>query len=318
MYERLNMLRGVNLGGWLSQCDYSAARLMQFITEEDFRQIAGWGLDHVRIPVDCDILQSPDGTLLEAGFERLDFAFAMCGKYGLKAVLDLHKAHGFAWDNAEKRTRTELFSQEKYQRLFLNLWEALAQRYGSLADRVVFELLNEVTEDAFMPAWNALAAEAVRRIRRAAPGSFILVGASSYNAARCVPLLAAPGDDRVIYNFHCYEPMAFTHQGAHWVDALDKSVRVSFEESGVTEAFFEQVFAPAVRAAQERGTTLYCGEYGVIDVAKPQDALQWLQCISRVFKRHGIAHALWNYKEMDFGLTAPALDAVRAAMLEAM
>ena len=40
----MGFYRGVNLGGWLSQCDYSQERLNTFITERDIAVIAGWGL----------------------------------------------------------------------------------------------------------------------------------------------------------------------------------------------------------------------------------------------------------------------------------
>lgn len=33
-------LNGVNFGGWYSQCDYSLDRLNNFITEEDFKNVA--------------------------------------------------------------------------------------------------------------------------------------------------------------------------------------------------------------------------------------------------------------------------------------
>ena len=36
MLKELGFYRGVNLGGWMSQCDYSAERLDSFITEPDF------------------------------------------------------------------------------------------------------------------------------------------------------------------------------------------------------------------------------------------------------------------------------------------
>ena len=35
--------KGVNLGGWLSQCDYSKERLEHFIEEEDIRRLSTWG-----------------------------------------------------------------------------------------------------------------------------------------------------------------------------------------------------------------------------------------------------------------------------------
>ena len=49
--------KGINLGGWFSQCDYSEERLNNFIHEEDVTKIASWGFDHVRLPVDYNILQ---------------------------------------------------------------------------------------------------------------------------------------------------------------------------------------------------------------------------------------------------------------------
>ena len=63
--------RGVNLGGWFSQCDYSKERLDHFIEEKDMDVIAGWGLDHVRLPMDYNVLETADGELSEEGFGRI-------------------------------------------------------------------------------------------------------------------------------------------------------------------------------------------------------------------------------------------------------
>ena len=44
MLKERGFHRGINLGGWLSQCDYSPERLNGFITEEDFaviREVTG-------------------------------------------------------------------------------------------------------------------------------------------------------------------------------------------------------------------------------------------------------------------------------------
>lgn len=313
--KRLGMFKGINLGGWLSQCDYSDERLATFITEADFDRIASWGADHVRLPVDCDVLMDAQGRLLERGFERIAWAVEACARRGLKLVLDLHRAPGFGWNQVERRVHTELFCGDAVsQARFYSLWEALAQRFGGQPDRVAFELLNELTDPAFAEEWNRMSAQTICRIRAFAPETFILVGGHSYNSPAAVPSLAAPADDRVIYNFHCYDPMPFTHQGAYWVDSLDKSVRIAFADSGTDEVYFERLFAPAIAHAGAMGTTLYCGEYGVIDVAPCEEAVQWLQCIGRVFARHGIPHSIWNYKQLDFGLTDPRWDGLRETL----
>ena len=54
--------KGVNLGGWFSQCDYSEDRMDNYIAESDFEKISSWKVDHVRIPVDYNIFENSDGT----------------------------------------------------------------------------------------------------------------------------------------------------------------------------------------------------------------------------------------------------------------
>lgn len=310
MLKKMGIVRGVNLGGWLSQCDYSDKRLNEFIQEEDFARIASWGLDHVRIPVDYNVLD--DGR----GYAKLDWAIEMCRKYGLKMVLDLHKTAGFSFDKGE--AEVGFFDSESYQERFYALWEELARRYGSMTELLVFELLNEVTEPRFIDAWNRISGETIRRIRTIAPDVVILVGSYWNNSASSVKDLAAPADDKVIYNFHCYEPLAFTHQGAPWVENMDINARVAFDQCGATEEYFEGLFASAIEAAEKNHTTLYCGEYGVIDVVNPEDTLKWLKTIHAVLDKHGISRALWSYKGMNFGLTRPELDGVREEMIQNM
>ena len=79
--------KGVNLGGWFSQCDYSKERLDGFIKEEDFSVIASWGLDHVRLPIDYNILETEDGSaFLEEGFARVQRAVDLCAKNSLNII----------------------------------------------------------------------------------------------------------------------------------------------------------------------------------------------------------------------------------------
>ena len=313
--KEIGFYRGVNLGGWMSQCDYSEERLNGFITEADIARIAGWGADHVRLPVDYNVILTADGRLSEDGLLRIEGALDLFDRYGLKAVLDLHKTPGFSFDKGENEDG--FFSSPACQETFYRIWETFAERFGGRADRVMFELLNEVTEPAFLEPWVRVSRECVRRIRRLAPEAYILLGSYNNNGVRELPELPAPYDERVIYSFHCYEPIRFTHQGAYWcADFLDTEKRISFAESGVTPAFFRELFAPAAEKARREGTALYCGEYGVIDIVPAEEALPWYRTIHEVFEEFGIARCLWTCKEMDFGLTDARLDGVRDELLQ--
>ena len=307
--------RGVNLGGWFSQCDYSRERLDHFIEEKDIDVIAGWGLDHVRIPMDYNVLENEDGTLKQEGFDRIARAVGWCEKRGLKVVLDLHKTAGYSFDAAENEGG--FFHSATYQDRFYRLWEKLAAQFCE-PDRIAFELLNEVTDPSVIGEWNRIAAECIRRIRKTAPSSLILVGSYWNNSPDAVKDLDLPADDRVIYNFHCYDPLDFTHQGATWIPdpAFDINRRVAFSEANITPAYFEGQFASAINTAAERGTTLYCGEYGVIEEATPEDTVRWFRTINEVFEKHQIARSAWSYRQMNFGLSDERLDGVRDELIK--
>ena len=173
--------RGVNLGGWYSQCDHSEQRYDTFIRDEDFAVIRSWGADHVRVPVDYELLENDDGSPRESGYARLEHTITLCRANGLNMVLDLHKTAGFSFDPGEQEAG--FFENETYQERFFRLWERIAEHFRSDSDMLAFELLNEVTEQAYCDTWNRIASECIRRIRTLAPTVNILVGGYWHNSA---------------------------------------------------------------------------------------------------------------------------------------
>lgn len=300
MKEFKGYRKGVNLGGWLSQCDYTKEHMDSFITEADFKAISELGADHVRIPFDYNILEDDEGTFKESGFKYIDGALELCEKYHLNAVLDLHKAAGFSFDKGEMENG--FFESERLQERFYCLWEEMAFRYGHLHERTAFELLNEVTEQRYGKIWNGIVSKCVSRIRVLAPKTVILVGSYWNNSPAAVKDLDAPYDDRIVYNCHCYDPLVYTHQGAGWVDSIDSAARIDYEQSGWSREKFAEAFSEAIRFAEAHNTSLYCGEYGVIDRAAPEDALKWFKDINSVFEEYNISRCAWSCKGMDFGL----------------
>lgn len=328
--------KGVNLGGWLSQCDYSKERLEHFIEEEDIRRLSTWGLDHLRLPMDYNVLREENGAFKEDGFGYVKRAVEWCRKYGLNVILDLHKTAGYSFDKDEQEHG--FFAEESYQEYFYTLWEEIARKFAGYGDQVAFELLNEVTDEKTMDAWNRISQKCIRRIRKITPTVKILVGGYWNNSVAAVKDLAMPADENIVYNFHCYEPLIFTHQGAGWIDTMPSDYRMSFDNDmsvfwdrtkeylpnnmimlepakdiahALDSEFFEKLFAEAVSVAEERNVPLYCGEYGVINLASPEDTLKWYRSIHAVFEKYGIGRAAWSYKEMDFGLIDEHMDPVR-------
>lgn len=334
--------KGINLGGWFSQCDHTKEHYDSFISRSDFAVIRSWGADHVRVPVDYELLEDTDGAPADDGYARLETVIGWCREQGLNMVLDLHKTAGFSFDPDEKETG--FFENERCQERFYRLWETIAERLGRHADMVAFELLNEVTDKEFCGPWNRISHECIRRIRAFAPSVRILVGGYYHNSAVAVKDIAAPYDENIVFNFHCYEPLVFTHQGATWMPPMDPSFRIPVtasygemaKESGrmlvscssgletlpaqdrLSAAYFEDFMAEAAAAAERHGVPLYCGEYGVIDRASPEDTLAWYRMIHTAFEKYGIGRAAWSYRQMDFGLSDARMDGVRAELVKVL
>ena len=333
-------LKGVNLGGWISQFDsYDKAHFDTFITEPDIREIASLGFDHVRVPVDYVLLEEEDGTVKEDGYYYLEQCRQWCEKYGLRMLIDLHECYGYSFDPLKKdMDRERFFYDADLQARFMKLWERIARAFAPYPDQVAFEPLNEVVLREVADAWNKVASAWIRMIRTIAPEHYLVIGGVCYNSVTSVPFLDLPLDDRIVYNFHCYEPLVFTHQGAYWVEHMPLEFRIGYPKpleeyrkavdgldssedlagaihgDGLTqigEEFFEAIFAPALEKANKDNVALYCGEYGVIDRADPQDAMRWLRDIHAVMAKYGIGRALWNYKEKDFGFTGSSFSDIR-------
>lgn len=317
--------KGVNLGGWLSQCDYSPDRLENFIKEEDIARIASWGADHVRLPFDFNILLNENGALKSDAFKYLDRAVDWTQKHGLNIILDLHKTMGYSFDPGEKEIG--FFSNEKYQDIFVNLWKSVAARYADKSDSIAYEILNEITEDEFAEPWNKIAKRVIGEIRKIAPKNYIIYGGIHNNSIKGLALLEKPLDDKIVYTFHFYDPLIFTHQKAYWFDGMPADYVMSYpaptaeyvEKSkqfpekkvwevfdGYTEdivdaRFFEFYMKEAIEFAERMNAPLYCGEYGVIEVAPLEDTLRWHRDMRDTFDKLNIARSVWAYKEMDFG-----------------
>lgn len=324
----LKLVKGVNLGGFLSQCsEYTVEHYETFITKEDIKKIKAMRFDHIRLPIDYQVIETEDGAELTDNFRFIDNTLEWCMECGLNVLIDLHQTWGYYFDNVGKgENLNTLFDSEEAIGRFLNIWDKLSKRYGKYSDFVGLELLNEVVNPEYAPKWNALIRRAVAVIRKNAPNSTIVYGGVEWNSAATLRLLEEPFDDNVLYTFHYYEPLLFTHQKASWVPTISQTMDVPYTDDmewfkaesakighqgmpvvnspakkmGIE--FHEGMIGCALETAKERNLPLYCGEFGVIDQADPKEAIKWYKDVLDLFEKYGIGYALWSYKEMSFGI----------------
>lgn len=324
---------GINLGGWLSQYDCLRVipktedemhhHLNTYISEADIVRIAGWGFDHVRVPIDYRLLSD---LYEEKTLYCMDRCVEWCGRYHLNIIIDLHNAEGNVYGNMD--TPMPLLMEEQLQKKFISLWEKLAAHFREISAGVLwFELLNEVSDGSGY-LWNRLYKKTVEQIRRIDEHRGILIGSNEQNSPFRLKELELLEDENIVYNFHFYDPQVFTHQRASFSEemkAYDKEVHYPGDILGFTDflqhnrryipkynhvAMENQVNKERMKVLLKdafdfkmySGKELYCGEFGVIDCADDADAVRWIRDCMELLEEHGIGHCLWNYKALNFGL----------------
>lgn len=126
-----------------------------WITEQDYKNVADMGMNVVRLPVWYRNFQSDDnGTWYRDArgnidFSELDEAVAMCKKYGLYIIIDIHGLPGFQndYDHCGRSKSMQLFDEteqgERYREITKELWVTIAQRYKDEPAVAMYDLMNE-------------------------------------------------------------------------------------------------------------------------------------------------------------------------------
>ena len=101
--------------------------------EDDFRWIADWGFDWVRLPM-CYTLWTDDADVLklqEPGLAKIDRAVELGRRHGLHVCLNFHRAPGYSV-NRERTEPFNLWKDPVAQEAFCFHWKTLAERYRGI------------------------------------------------------------------------------------------------------------------------------------------------------------------------------------------
>ena len=321
--------RGMGIGGWLTNYKRfnvlpKDRRMMitvgdmehfeSYITESDVEYIASLGMDHIRLGFDQIVLEESPFVYREEIVKILHDFVGWCRKYGLRAVLNMHKAIGNYCDILEE---SGLMQSEPLQDRFVALWSMLEDEFADQND-VIFELLNEVVS-ATADEWNALAGRTVDAIRAKNADRIIIVGGTDWNNPSGLRHVKIYDDENIVYTFHCYEPYEFTHQQGvlQWgplfynrkmpypcdIERYRDFRRVVENRENTYEGyermdinFLRDYLAPAKEFIEKHpDKILWCGEFGTIRHANLEWRENWMRDMITILKEWDIPYSVWNY-----------------------
>ena len=323
-------LRGLNLGGWFSQVDCIEEKDPQgfpgfckhaeiFIIEQDLEQIKNWNFNHVRLPIDYfNFFKGENLEQNKLAFELLDKAVEKILNAGLALILDLHKCPGHDFHQGTLGGAQPFFTDAKCREAAKKVWSVLAERYGG-KDGILLEILNEpVAPNA--KTWNEVKDEFFWLIRKYAPKAPIVVGSNMWNNPAEFKNLTPLEDDNVLYSFHSYQPVIFTHQKAGWIPEphfnqsrswpgtydppqnKDITITLPIEDGVWDKNRLRGTMENALEFRAKYNVPVACNEFGVYVQVERQSQLNWLRDFTSLLREAGIGFSYWNYKNLDFGI----------------
>ncbi len=114
-----------------------------YITEKDFKQVADWGMNLIRLPVPFFVFGDREPYI--GCIEYVDKAFDWAEKYGVQILVDLHTVPGSqnGYDNGGITGVCKWCKNPEEVEFALSVLERLAQRYGNRRGLYGIEVLNE-------------------------------------------------------------------------------------------------------------------------------------------------------------------------------
>jgi endoglucanase len=317
-FARAQHLRhGINASEWFAQSgNYSADSTKKYTDDADIALMAQIGFDNVRLSIDAAPLTRGFFARDDSNFiGRLDHAVDQMIAKGMAVQIDIHPESDY-----KKRVSTKGEGVER----FVMLWRKLAAHYADRnPDLIFYEIMNEPEErDPYR--WMGVQASAAAAIREVAPKNTIIAAGANWSGISDLLLQEPLQDGNVVYTFHFYEPMQFTHQGASWTGTwpaltrdipyppTDESLQNSLAEVPDAHSKYElehywldhwdarrirmQIDA-AAGWGKLHNVPLICNEFGVHRPVAPADSrMRWIHDVRAALEADNIGWTMWDYR----------------------
>ena len=286
-----NMLEPPNEGDW-----------GRAIVDGDFAAIAAVGFETVRLPVRfSNHAQASAPYTIDAAFmDRVEHVVDTARAAGLRVILDLHH-----YDDPQGSIFTDPAGET--ERLAA-LWRQIGERFKDKDDMVWFELLNEPHDRITHANLLSVLEPALDEVRATNPTRPVVIGGEFWSGIDSLDDLPLPDDAYLVATFHYYDPFAFTHQGATWVDPVPP-MGVIFP-SGTDAADLAANVQKAEDFIARTGRPLFMGEYGAYEGIPLAQRVTWYGTVHDAFAAAEVDACAWAYTN-----TMPLRDPVSGAWI---
>ncbi len=199
---------------------------------------------------------------------KLDAFMALARTNRFMVVVDLHSVPGYSRDAYGQNL---LFQQGQYQTELIHVWDVISKHCNASTNSSViwgYDIANEPYEGDYsstLLSWHDLATQVAQKIRLNDTTRAIIIepanaDPSEFNFFNPVAVTG------VVYSYHFYQPMGFTHQG---VSGYLTGTTYPDTTKGWTKTALQAGMQPALDYKSDLGVPMYVGEFGCLRWAGP-------------------------------------------------
>jgi len=268
------------------------------IEKRDYAFISMGNINTVRLALKMDYFIDSNDQIKKEGFDFVDKQIEVAKKYGLKIILDMHIPPGGAVEDYRETSENRVFwESEKLQKRFIEGWRAIAERYAGNAVMIGYELMNEPSGSP--DKYWMLIEKTVDVIRSADKEHALVIQPSIDWKIRAVK------DEKVLYSFHFYDPLMFTHQNLGAGDVFKTEVPIRYpgkirERTGEVINYDREILRQKIKHISELAKNLnqpvIIGEFGLSTFADEKSMANWIRDVMSLIRENKITgYIYWRH-----------------------
>ncbi len=214
-------IKGVAFGNDIWDSSISATHH----SEVDYQRVKDMKMNAIRFYLAYDFFENDNNPYVykQSGWDWLDQNIAWAKKYGIYLILNMHKPQGGYQSQGQG---DNLWTIQENQNRLASLWKAIANKYKDEKIILGYGLVNEPVPTENVSQWNDLANKIISNLREVDKNHLLFVERAIFvkNKNYVDTNLYFPNgitDNKVVYEFHCYDPYYYTHQKFTWSNLGD-------------------------------------------------------------------------------------------------
>ncbi len=259
-----------------------------YLNENDFEFFRKIGINAIRLSFNYHIFEDDQNpyNFNEQGFELLDPILALCEKFEIYAILDLHSAPGGQnpdWHSDNAIGESLFWEYADFRNRTIALWEYIAEKYKDNSWIAAYDIINEPclyhyngkpVDDFFTTI--------IQKIRAIDKNHIIFIEGDFY--ARDFTCFKPTDEPNIAYSFHHY---AFFNENKFKSGNIQKKIEDDFFENITLDYLLTKLKRP-----------IWCGETGVsLKASNIELHENIIRNSIAILEKYNISWSLWDYKD---------------------